>query len=369
MASAVAAITGAASARISAPVIWSTSHFETTSQPAIGLSKTSRKGNLADEGIGARTEAQLVGMRRQADVDRQHPELAHHLQHAVLGGDRQRHDEQIDACDAAEIHQFGDVAELRIAGHDRRRAAVLAIVEDAADADVVVRLGFDGVDQVFGRFAAADDDGTALEPADADPAAHQAREGQTETGEDEEAGNVPRGHPDARIGVADLAEEGDHGEQDEDHRPGEEDAAELQGAAAERNDRIAVGELDHDHGGERTADERRRIPPGQALVRGDIGEVDRHANGEDRGEFDETGNAGKQDRRDRARRQAGGDQTRRCAQRRIAGNIGAGTGGRPRPFRFDCAGGRSGRRVMLNHIASVHTSPSCPQQQCLGDCG
>ena len=82
--------------------------------------------------------------------------------------------------------------------------------------------------------AAADDDGAALEPAGFDPLANETGESQAEAGEDKQAGDVPGGDPDARIGVADLGEEGDDGEEGEDHRPGKEDAAELQGAAAER---------------------------------------------------------------------------------------------------------------------------------------
>ena len=37
-------------------------------------------------------------MRGQANVDRQHPELPHHLQDALLGNDRQRNEQEIDAA-------------------------------------------------------------------------------------------------------------------------------------------------------------------------------------------------------------------------------------------------------------------------------
>ena len=122
-------MTGNAARRISEPITRSTSDLATKSQSAIGLSKTSRKGTCADERIGARAELQLVGVRRKADVDRQHPEVLQQLENAVLGGDRQRDDEQIDAGDAAEIDQFGDGAELRVPGDGLRRAVVLAVVE------------------------------------------------------------------------------------------------------------------------------------------------------------------------------------------------------------------------------------------------
>ena len=68
---------------------------------------------LADIGIGARPKAQPVGVRGEADVDRQHPELAQHLQDALLGGDRQREDHEIDAGRAREFDEIVDVAELR----------------------------------------------------------------------------------------------------------------------------------------------------------------------------------------------------------------------------------------------------------------
>ena len=170
--------------------------------------------------------------------------------------------------------------------------------------------------------AAADDHRAPLETSGFDPLANETGESQAEAGEDKQAGDVPGSDPDARKGVADLGEEGDHGEEDEDHRPGKEDAAELKGAAAERNDRISVGELDHDDGGERPADQRRRVPPGEAVGGSHIGEVGDGADEEHGRELDQASEAGKQDRRDRAARQAGRDQARGNAQRRVAGDIG-----------------------------------------------
>ena len=145
----------------------------------------------ADEGIGARAKLQRVGMRRQPDIDRQHPQLLQQLQHAHFGGQRQRHDQHVDAGDAGELDQFGNGAELGIAGNDRRRALVAAIVEDAADADIVVGLLFDRADQHFGRLAAADDDGAALHAAIARPAPDEFRHHQPETEEQDEADDEP----------------------------------------------------------------------------------------------------------------------------------------------------------------------------------
>ncbi len=65
-----------------------------------------------------RPEVQLVHVCREPDVDRQHPQLAQHLQNAGLGGDRQREDDQIDACATAEGDEVIDGPELGKAGDD-----------------------------------------------------------------------------------------------------------------------------------------------------------------------------------------------------------------------------------------------------------
>ena len=122
-------------------------------------------------GIGARPKPQLIAVRRQSDVDGKHPELLQERQHARFGRQRQRDDQHVDAGDAGELDQFRDIAEFRIAGDDRRRALVVAVVEDAADADVVIGLLFDRADQPFRCLAAADDHRAALHAAVARPAA------------------------------------------------------------------------------------------------------------------------------------------------------------------------------------------------------
>ena len=101
----------------------SKARLATESQSLIGLSKTSSIGTAADIGIGARPELQRARMRRQADVDRQHPQLLQQLQHARLGRDRQRHDQHVDAGDAGEFDQFRDGAELGVAGDDAAASA------------------------------------------------------------------------------------------------------------------------------------------------------------------------------------------------------------------------------------------------------
>ena len=103
--------------------------------------------DVADIGIGARPEAQLVGMRREPDVDRQHPQLLQHLQDARLGRDRQREDHEVDAGAAREFDEVVDRAELGEPAHDVGRAVVAAVVEHADHADVGVALRLERLDQ------------------------------------------------------------------------------------------------------------------------------------------------------------------------------------------------------------------------------
>ena len=96
--------------------------------------------HVADIGIGARPEPQLVGVRGQPDVDRQHPKLLEHLQDAAFRRDRQREDHEIDPGLAGELDEVVDGAELGHAVADRRAAVVAAIVEHADDAHIGIAL-------------------------------------------------------------------------------------------------------------------------------------------------------------------------------------------------------------------------------------
>ena len=78
-----------------------------------------------------RREMQLVHMRGEPDVDRQHPELAQHLQNALLGGDRQREDDEIDACRRENSRRSSTVPSLRNSPIVGRRAIVRPIIENA----------------------------------------------------------------------------------------------------------------------------------------------------------------------------------------------------------------------------------------------
>ena len=130
--------------------------------------------HLAEIGIGAGAEAQLVGVRGKADVDRQHPQLLQHFEDAGLRRDRQREQHEIDAGAAGEFDDVVDLAEFRAAGAGIERAVVVTVVEHAEHVDVGIVLLVERLDQLLAVLVGADDDGTAVEPAVKGPAAHQA---------------------------------------------------------------------------------------------------------------------------------------------------------------------------------------------------
>ena len=119
-------------------------------------------------------------------------------------------DEEVDAGLSRERHQFGNRAELRIAGNDRRRPVILAVVEDAANADVLVRLGREREDQFFRRGAAADDDSAALEQAGPRPGANPGRDDGAKRDDCDEPEDEPDEEPAAGEVVARAREKGAH---------------------------------------------------------------------------------------------------------------------------------------------------------------
>ncbi len=129
-------------------------------------------------------------MRREADIDGEHPQLLQHLQDAAFGRDRQREDHEIDAGLARELDKVVDRAELLQAGARGRRAIVAAVVEHADEAHVGVGLTLERGDQMLAGIAAADYDRTAVEPALAGPAPHDAEHEQARGVEREQADAV-----------------------------------------------------------------------------------------------------------------------------------------------------------------------------------
>src|SRR3954470_409431 len=256
-----------------------------------------QRRHLADIGIGAGAEAQLVGVCGEADVHRQHPELLQHLQDARLGGDRQREQHEIDAGAAGEFDDVVDLAELARAGTGVERAAVVAVVEHAEHVDVGIFLLLQRLDQLFAVAVGADDDGAAVESTLAPPGAHQRAQHQTLAEERGEPEDVEGGKPQPRNFAAELGEEGDADEQQEDERPGRDHPRHLPELAAEQLHLIDVGSLEADHGGNRDGDDLRGIDPAEgAGVRHDIAEIEDDADEAQQREIGEAYEAGDHDR-------------------------------------------------------------------------
>ncbi|MNE28263.1 hypothetical protein D3C80_1216990 [compost metagenome] len=203
-------------------------------------------------GIGAGTETQLVGMGRDADIDRQHPELAQKLENACLGAERQGDDQHIEFRQTGEFHQFRKGAKLRITGDNLGRALALPVVENPADTDIIVRLLLQRADEVSGRIAAADDDGAAFHHAVAAPVANGEAE-QQPTGENgNRAYRVP--YAECRPGMQGLREkeEKETGGANEGQADGALNAGEHLQRRPQRRQLVAIARLQQENAEGRT---------------------------------------------------------------------------------------------------------------------
>ncbi|MEY9311464.1 hypothetical protein ABH977_006676 [Bradyrhizobium ottawaense] len=233
----------------------------------------------------------------EADVDRQHPELLQHFQDARFRRDRQREQHEIDAGAAGEFDDVVDLAELARAGAGIERAAVVAVVEHAQHVDVGILLRFERFDQLLAVAVGADDDGAAVEPALARPAAHQRSQHQTlgkQRGEPEE---IEGGKPQPRDFAAVFGEEGDADEQQEDERPGRDHPCHLPELTAEQLHLIDVGGLEADHGCDRYGDDLGGIDPAEAGERHDVADIERDTDEAEQREVGHAHEAGDHDRR------------------------------------------------------------------------
>ena len=234
--------------------------------------------HLAEIGIGAGTEAQLVGVRGQADVDRQHPQLLQHFQDARLRRDRQREQHEVDAGAAGEFDDVVDLAEFRAAGAGIERAGVVAVVEHAEHVDVGIVLRLERLDQLLAVLVGADDDGAAVEPALRAPSRAPARAGtaarrparrgrrrRTPTSQSRETSPPSLAKNDAPMNSRNT------NAQDEIIR--------VICRSWPRNtcDFVDVGGLEADHGGDGHAEDRRDVFPVEAAARHDIAEIERRA--------------------------------------------------------------------------------------------
>src|SRR3954451_18837644 len=256
-----------------------------------------QRRHLANIGIGAGAEAQLVGVRGEADIHRQHPELLQHLQDARLGGDRPSEHQEIYPGAAGELDDIVILAELARAGTGVERAAVVAVVEHAEHVDVGILLLLQGLDQLFAVAVGADDDGAAVEPALAPPGAHQRAQHQTLAEERGEPEDVEGGKPQPRNFAAELGEEGDADEQQEDERPGRDHPRHLPELTAEQLHLIDVGSLEADNGANRNGDDLRGIDLAEgANMRHDIAEIEDDSDEAEQREIGEAYEAGDHDR-------------------------------------------------------------------------
>ncbi len=174
---------------------------------------------------------------------------------------------------------------------------------------------FSALDQLLAVVVGADDDGAAVEPAFAAPAAHQSAQDQPA------AINSPRptrknaeSHS-TRDRVAELGEERDADEQQEDERPGRDHACHLPQVTAEDLHVVDVGRLEAEHGGAGDGDDRENVGPAEAVDLHHIAEIECDAGQADQQEIREADEAGDDDRgiggvhlladdRERHRRQA-----------------------------------------------------------------
>src|SRR6185437_3273813 len=205
--------------------------------------------NLAKVGIGAGAKAQLVGVRGQPDIDRQHPELLQHLENPDFRRNRQGKQHEIDAGAAGELDDVVDLAQFRGAGAGVEGPAVVAIVEHAEDIDVGIGLGSQRFDQLFAASIGADDDGAATEPPLARPTADHRAQQQPLGNQRREAADEKCRKPQPRYLAAELRKERNADEQQEHECPRGDQPCELPELATKHLHLVDVGSLETDHRG------------------------------------------------------------------------------------------------------------------------
>jgi hypothetical protein len=286
-------------------------------------------------------------MRREADVDRQHPELGQHLQDAAFGRDRQSEDDEVELGVARVGDEIVHVAELGIAGDDVGGPVVVAVVEHADEADAAGGLRLDRAEHLVRRLAAANDGGPAVEPAGPRQARHEDRQDEALGEERAAAGEEEACEPDARKMGADLGEEQDHQRDQRHQRPRGHDLEAVKGEGAEGADRIGAERLQEHHR------QRRHAADGEGVVEieGDlvreIQAVDQDSGAADEQELAEPHRAGEHDRRVARPQRHLGDALR--------GRRAGGSWNRA-PRRRRVGGGRGGRLQELPEIEPAHAA-------------
>ena len=125
---------------------------------------------------------------------------------------------------------------------------VVAVVEHAEHVDVGIVLGLERLDQLLAVLVRADDDGAAVEPALARPAANHGRRNSALGDQRREADEEEAAEPEPRNLAAELGEERGADEQQEHERPGRDHPGHLPQAAAEYLHLVDVGGLEAEHG-------------------------------------------------------------------------------------------------------------------------
>jgi len=263
----------------------------------IGASKNVQRRNLAEIGIGAGAEAQLVGVGGKPNVDRQHPQFLQHFQNPRLRRNRQREQHEVDAGAAGKLDDVVDLAEFRAAGAGIKRARVVAVVEHAEDVDVGIVLGLERLDQLFAVDVRADDDGAAVEPAFTRPAANHRPQEQPFGNQRGQADKEERREPEPRHLAAEFGEERGADKQQEHEGPGRYHSRHLPKLTAKHLDFVDIGGLEAYHRGGGHAENGGDIFPVKAAERHDIAEIERDADEAQQYEVGDANRAGDHDRR------------------------------------------------------------------------
>ena len=282
-------------------------------------------------------------MRGEPHVDRQHPQLAQHLQDALLGGDRQREHREVDAGLARIGDEFVDIAELGETLDGLGRARVAAVVEHAEQLDLGgVGLG-EIADQLAGEIAAADHHDALLEPP-------RHREPVDDDGEREardrqrvEADQEPGAEPEARDDAVELGEEHHRDQRREDEGPGAADPEQLVDRPPQRRHAVALQHVEGDDVDERQSQRQQEIDRLRADLPHHMGLVERQADAGDNDEIERLRGAEQQDagmavrRRRVLGRRCGSAAARGCswsaessAMSRLVDELRAGPGAPPR---------------------------------------
>src|SRR5690242_5633562 len=121
--------------------------------------------DLADIGIGTRTEAQFVRVRGEPYVHRKYPKFLEHLQNPCLCRNREREQHEVDAGPPGELKDVVHLSKLRPAGTGFQRTRVIAVIEHTENFDVGILLAFKRLDQLFTVLVRTDNHRAALKPA------------------------------------------------------------------------------------------------------------------------------------------------------------------------------------------------------------